>query len=41
MAKKAFLDSIENLAQLDDENYKDQVMILSLIRDNFTLWIQE
>ena len=38
LAKSAFDTAIEQLEQLDDDNYKDSTLIMQLLRDNITLW---
>jgi len=41
VAKNAFDAAIEELDVLSEENYKESVMILQLIRDNLSIWIEE
>ena len=41
LAKSAFNEAIENLEDLSEEDYKDTVMVISLMRDFFNFWISE
>lgn len=41
MARQAFDQSIAELDNLDEEQYKDSTTIMQLIRDNLTLWSSE
>ena len=41
LAKKMFDDAINNIDNIDEENYKDSTTIMQLIRDNLTLWTSE
>lgn len=41
MARTAFEDSIADLDNVPNENYKDSTLIMQLLRDNLTLWAQE
>jgi len=41
LAKDAFDSAIADLDALNEENYKDSVMILQLLRDNLTIWMEE
>jgi 14-3-3 protein epsilon len=35
---KAFDESIANIDNVNEENYKDCALIMQLLRDNLTLW---
>jgi 14-3-3 protein epsilon len=41
LAKKAFEDSIPELEYLEEDSYKEATMIISLLRDNLTLWVSD
>lgn len=41
IAKAAFDAAIKELDDLTEENYRESVMILQLLRDNLTLWNSE
>ena len=41
MARQAFDDAIADLDNVEDEYYKDNTLIMQLIRDNLTLWTSE
>jgi len=41
MARIAFEDAIAELDRVDDSSYKDTTLIMSLLRDNLTLWISD
>lgn len=41
LAKTAFDDAIQKLDTLEEIDYKDSTLIMQLLRDNLTLWIQE
>eukprot|EP00826_Nyctotherus_ovalis_P060573 TRINITY_DN8516_c0_g1_i1.p1 TRINITY_DN8516_c0_g1~~TRINITY_DN8516_c0_g1_i1.p1 ORF type:complete len:120 (+),score=24.24 TRINITY_DN8516_c0_g1_i1:514-873(+) len=38
LAKVAFDSALENLDQLEDEEYKEATLYMQLLRDNLTLW---
>jgi 14-3-3 protein beta/theta/zeta len=38
LAKQAFDDAIEKLDTLDDENYKDSMLMIQFLRDNIMRW---
>merc|ERR1711924_36584 len=40
LAKKAFDDAIDHLDTLSEEAYKDSTLIMQLLKDNLTLWIE-
>lgn len=41
LAKQAFDEAINNLDNLDEDQYKDAATIMQLLRDNLTLWTAE
>ena len=41
IAKNAFMDAIAELDSLSEDDYKDSTLVMSLLRDNLTLWAQE
>lgn len=41
LAKAAFDEAINNLDNLDEDQYKDAATIMQLLRDNLTLWTAE
>ena len=41
IAKQAFDDAMNELDNLEDEQYKDSTTIMQLIRDNLTNWTAE
>jgi len=41
MARVAFEDAVAELDCLEEGSYKDSTMIMSLLRDNLTLWISD
>lgn len=40
-AKKTFDETIEQMEYMNDEEYKDNSLELSVLRDNYTLWKKE
>ncbi len=38
---KAFNDALEELEELDDENYREATMLMQMLRDNETRWMVE
>lgn len=41
VAKDAFDAALEDLDSLSEDNYRESVMILQLLKDNMTLWAEE
>jgi 14-3-3 protein epsilon len=41
LARAAFEDAVAALDSVDDSSYKDSTLIMSLLRDNLTLWISD
>lgn len=41
MAQKAFYCALEKLDDLGEQEYKDATILLALLRDNSTLWMEE
>ena len=41
MAKEAFDNAIANIEEIDEGQYKDATTIMTLLRDNLTLWTAE
>ena len=38
LAQQAFDDAIDQLDQLDEEQYRDSTLIMQLLKDNLSLW---
>ena len=41
LAKKAFDEAVADLENIDEEQYKDAVTIMQLLRDNLAVWVAE
>jgi len=41
LAKQAFDDAIAELDSLNEDSYKDSILIMQLLRDNLTLWTSD
>ena len=41
MAKQAFVEAIAELDSLNEDSYKDNTLIMQLLRDNLTLWTSD
>mmetsp|Transcript_6463 Transcript_6463/g.10971 ORF Transcript_6463/g.10971 Transcript_6463/m.10971 type:complete len:162 (-) Transcript_6463:776-1261(-) len=41
LAKNAFDNAIQDLEQLEEEEYRDSATIMQLLRDNLTLWTSD
>jgi hypothetical protein len=41
LAQQAFDDAIDQLDQLDEEQYRDSTLIMQLLKDNLSLWSEQ